>query len=736
MRRNKWELWMPTFVCHIVVLLGTLFLCMGAGTAQGQVSTFKQMSKQSSTNDGPVEIKADVLEYNKTSGWATGRGNVWVRRGSEELWADYARVNANTGEAHAYGNVRLKRPQGDWRGEKLDYNFKDRTVSAGDFSGDAAPFRYKAKSGERVPNSTEYICRDVFVTTCSNDLDSAHWHMTAREMSVVPTNSLSSSRSVIYIGSVPIFYLPYWYRNLNENFGFRFYPGYSSRMGGFLLTSYRYPLGGDLKGKTHLDYRSRRGVAIGQDIEWKDPELAYSGEIETYYLRDSHPLDDNDKATDGIDEQRYRVKLKNMSFFTSHDYVFLQANYLSDTDIVEDFFEDEYRESSQPDNHAVYTHRGENYTVNLQVRGRINDFYDSVNRIPELGIEFFRQPVFGSPIYYDGQSSASYLEKTWSSMRSNVTDYSAFRFDTHHMLYYPDKYFGFLVVVPRAGYRGTYYDQTKMTVTNTVAGTTNSVVTDETGPATFRSMMELGCESSFRAFRSFDCMGTRMRHVVEPYVNYTYIPEPNVLPGELWQFDWLDSLSADNSLRAGIRNKIQTRDEATNVCDRFFLDVSTRFLMAPEPEQDAMQDVSWKMEIIPSEYFRIDYEGIYDPNESLVKEMNARLRMTQPEAWTMSWEYRFKNEKSRRILGDWTAYLVGNWDLNVYGRYEAEDSRFEEHGGYIQKNFDCMSWRLGYSMLPGYKKSDGTMQEDEWRTVLMIWLTAFPDMRLSAKHIQ
>jgi hypothetical protein len=286
------------------------------------------------------------------------------------------------------------------------------------------------------------------------------------------------------------------------------------------------------------------------------------------------------------------------------------------------------------------------------------------------------------------------------------------------------------------GYRGTYYDQTRMTVTNVVAGTTNTVVTEVPGPSTFRSMTELGCESSCKAFGTFECFETPMRHVFEPYVNYTYIPEPDVLPTELYQFDSVDSLNKDNSLRAGIRNKLQTKGADTNVHDRFFLDINTRFLMEPEKNQDSMQDVNWRMELTPRDGFRLEYEGVYDPKEKLVKEMNARLQLDQPDAWKMTWEYRFKNEKSRRILGDWTAYLVGNWDFNVYGRYEGEESRFEEYGGYFQKNLDCMSIRMGYSMLPGYKRTDGKMQEDEWRAVLTIWLVAFPDMQLSAKHVQ
>jgi hypothetical protein len=80
------------------------------------------------------------------------------------------------------------------------------------------------------------------------------------------------------------------------------------------------------------------------------------------------------------------------------------------------------------------------------------------------------------------------------------------------MIYWPTRQFGFLSLMPRAGYRGTYYSKTKVdaVVTNVVAvtnelgaviGTTNQIeelVRD--GDAVWRSLPELGLETSFKAF--------------------------------------------------------------------------------------------------------------------------------------------------------------------------------------------------------------------------------------------
>ena len=72
----------------------------------------------------------------------------------------------------------------------------------------------------------------------------------------------------------------------------------------------------------------------------------------------------------------------------------------------------------------------------------------------------------------------------------------------------------------------------------------------------------------------------------------------------------------------------------------------------------------------------------------------------------------------------------------MYGRQEFAESRLEEIGGYAQRNLDCIATRLGASFLPGYTRTDGTEREDEYRILLEVWLTAFPETKLGGRHKQ
>jgi len=82
-------------------------------------------------------------------------------------------------------------------------------------------------------------------------------------------------------------------RNLGEHANnFNFLPGYRSSFGLFLLSSYKWFWNEELDGTFHLDYRSRRGVGAGPELNyhlgrWGDGTFRY------YYMHDNDPSANN-----------------------------------------------------------------------------------------------------------------------------------------------------------------------------------------------------------------------------------------------------------------------------------------------------------------------------------------------------------------------------------------------------------------------------------------------------------
>lgn len=670
-----------------------------------------------------IEAKADKLDYDRDGGLIEGRGHVVVRKGDEELRADHVKVNTKTEEAEADGDVILKKGDSLWRGNKLTYNFKTKKGVGKDFSGGAGPFRViNVRETEQLGESL-YLLRDARITTCVYGYPECHYNVTARKVSLVTDDHLAAHGVVWRFGRIPVIYVPYWYRSLSDDFGFRFRPGHSSRMGAFLLSSLRYRLNPSVKAETHVDLRSERGVGLGQDFKWRLANEGF-GSLSTYYADDQKPVDDDeDQQTSDIDSSRYRIRIRNTHNISPRDYVLLQAHYLSDTDIVEDFFEREYREERQPDNYATYTHREDAYTLNATLRARLNDFYADVNRLPELSADFMRRQVAESAFYYEGKTAAAFLERVHERAVTNKEDYSVFRVDSDNMFYRPSKHFGFLNLIPRAGYRATHYSQTL---------SPDALKTEKGGG--LRSRAQLGLETSYKAFKTWQAADDPRRHVVQPYADHTFAPEPTLLPDEIYQFDATDALEKEHQTKIGVRNKLQTRRDGLTL-DIADVDIYTFYKFERRDDEDAIEKFYLDGELRPSPAVTIDFDAIFNAGkDGGIDGFNSQVVFTRPGALRANVEYRFRDEESSLLFGD-VLFLPGRpWAFDVYGRYEFEEGRLEEQGVYVQRNLDCLAIRTDFSVIPGYTRSDGSERDDEWRFMIEMWITAFPGAEISGKH--
>lgn len=780
-------------------MLGVAFCLAMAAVAGAQTSSVAAVSVPPPVLG--VETVADTLNYDREAGTLEAVGHVVMRKEYDELQANYVRFDVTSEVAHAVGNVRLTRSDpagqggtntvedahlaapapamkgahavkgkqqhmmgnvhlnrspGVWTGDKLDYSFKTREGSADNMTADATPFHI-------VGNKHVDKKGDVFfmdggtVTTCTNPPSAFHYHMTADAIELVPHETLTVHHSVLWMGDVPVMYLPYWRYHLDPEFGLRLQPGFDSRMGAFLLSSYRYPISPSLRATTHLDYRTKRGVAVGQDLRWHDPDNHdRNGGVETYFLNDQTPLDKyDDPANTDITSSRYRLKFREDYQLADRDSALVRAEYLSDSGLMQDFFEDEYRNQRDPENFANYTHQGDDYTLGVLARVRLNDFFNAVERLPEISYNTIRSEISDTGLYYESQSSAAFLRQVWAKDSGTPDGDPVLRLDSSHMVYYPTRHFGFLNVIPRAGARATYYSATRDHImvpalpvyqTNLVVdamGRTNPVVqvvspgTNQVSQevkkgADMRALMELGFETSFKAFRTSEGL-LPYRHVVEPYLNYTFVPEPSLTPDKIYQFDSIDELTLRNDVQLGVRNKLQIKRN-NRPFDLADVDVFTLYRFDPQPGEEALGTLGWVADIRPVPHLAMRLDGTYDVNTNELQTFNSRMSFTGIDMLEFSTEYRYRDNESGELSGDVTYRPSRQWEYNVYGRYETELARTEEVGGYFQRNLDCLCVRVGGSVVPSYIQTDGVQRPEEFRILLAFWLRAFPDVGIWARH--
>jgi lipopolysaccharide assembly outer membrane protein LptD (OstA) len=685
------------------------------------------------TTNAPILANGERVEMDKLTGWVTVSGKAIVSWGEETLQADRIRVNTTNRVMEADGHVVLTRPSGRWTGDKLTYRFGSDSGEAQGMAGTADPFRVWASHVDRV-SRTESRLKDATITTCTNEKHSLHFLIKARELDIKDGESLGARGATWYMGPVPVFYLPVWRRNLRAESGWHFRPGYDSRMGAFLLSSYRQGLFPWLRSETHIDYRSSRGWAAGEDLLWRGED--FRGSIRGYYADDLDPLDPNDDPLlDSLGSERYRIGLRHEWAMSPKDQWHIRADYLSDTDVLEDFFELESLERRQPENFVAFTHREDSFSVSAIVIQRLNDFYATLNRQPEVAVDVSRQSIAGSDIYYAGRTAAAMLEQTAISQLPGEP-YSAFRLDSDHVLYYPKTYAGFLNVVPRFGYRATYYSVTRefdavSSGTGTVEDSTTFIESE--GGGRLRSVFEAGVETSFRAFRVWLNDGDPIRHVVEPYANLTIVPEPTLTADKLLQFDDTDGLAEVRTVRFGVRNKLQTKRE--NMA-RDWIDVNLYAdwdLMA-KGEEEPVPFAYLAADITPIDWFRIDLDAKYDVELEKISKADLRLYCDPGRWWSAAVGYRFRNESSQLLSAELSLKPLRSWTVTSGTRYEFEgDGQLQEQSAAVQYNWDCMALRVGGRVIPGYTLSNGGDVPDEWRVMVEFWFTAFPEFGISGR---
>ena len=168
--------------------------------------------------------------------------------------------------------------------------------------------------------------------------------------------------------------------------------------------------------------------------------------------------------------------------------------------------------------------------------------------------------------------------------------------------------------------------------------------------------------------------------------------------------------------------------------DLIDLNLYTILLLDPAEEQNTLSNFYFDGRLQPGRRSLIRFDGLYDTDASELARFDARIQYNMEGWWQIAGEYHYAVNDSSLVSADVTFLPGHSWAWNLYGRYEAEEGRMEEEGGYIQRNMDCMSVRTRVSALPGYTSSGGTEVEDEFRVMLEFWITAFPEMHISAKH--
>jgi lipopolysaccharide assembly outer membrane protein LptD (OstA) len=477
--------------------------------------------------DAPWIIESqDSVDYDLNTGIATATNGIVVRHGDTLLTARRGQVNQLTGEVQAEGEVQLSNAETLWHGESMRYNFHTRRFVGDDVATARPPLFFRGSTVVGDVSNRIAVAANAMVTT--DDYATPGYSVRAKTMTMVPGEYVEAKNATLRLGDVPVFWFPYYKKSLGPRRNYwTLTPGIRSRYGAYLRSTYHWYWSERLDTDLHFDGFTRRGIGLGPDLNWHLPRFG-EGTAKYYYIRDQDPGDDPQGAP--IRTDRQRIWLSHQGEIISNLTFRAVLAKQSDAQVIRDFFEPEYRANVQPNTFVEVNQAWPNFTLDLLAQPRLNDFFETVERLPDVKLSGLRQQILETPLYYESETSAGWYRRKFADGATNAP-FSAARADTFHQILLPWNFFGWLNVTPRAGGRFTHYGE---------ADGAGATTTEEN-----RGVFNTGAEASFRASRLWTDSRSRfwqvdgVRHIIEPTLNYAYVPTPTVRPPDLPQFDYL-----------------------------------------------------------------------------------------------------------------------------------------------------------------------------------------------------
>lgn len=521
-------------ISNPVTLFVVVILCVALLPGPGRCDEVKDKMGSLVHSKEKVTVQADNVEYDRKTGMYTATGNVKISQGPVVLTSDKATLNEQTGDAEATGKARLVSEDNVVFADRIKVNFNTSlgVIEQGNIFVEKENYHIAGSSMQRV-SEDEYLVYSGNMTTCN--ASNPFWTISASSLDVKMDKDVTAKNVVMRIKGIPVLYSPYaWFPLLKPRTSGFMIPGagYSTKNGTRLFVSYYWAPLDNFDTTLSLDYRSRRGVGITDEIRFaldKDTHGKFSG----YYMDDHQ-----------ANKLRYNVLFKYQEVFTPSLSGRLDLN-LSDSQFYRDLTDTTMERTQRSiDSNVFLTNRwdwGRAYLFSQYTRslGSINNEF-IVQRLPEAGFNILKKQLAGLPLYLDLDSSASYFYK--------VKGVSGGRLDIFPKL---SGYFNLAGInfSPKVGYRETAYD---------LHGNEDGLFDKE------RGLFGAGLKAQadfYRLYTFKSGLFEALRHTLEPAAAYNWVGDRG--GAEFPKFEEVDTYGRKSQLAYSLTNRFVLKYKTT-----------------------------------------------------------------------------------------------------------------------------------------------------------------------------
>jgi LPS-assembly protein len=685
------------FLLFIVAYFSPLHAKVGEGIAP------KEMKEE-----GPVDIEADELIYERETQTYEAHGQVEVNRGNFSLKADHAQLNMATKELVAWGNVLLREGEDVIECQRLEVNLETRLgkIHQAKLFIKDQNFHITGQEAEKL-GENHYRIRDGSLTTC--DAKRPPWKFTVKELEVkeMALGGWGIAKGpIFYLEDIPVLYFPWGAFPVRQERQTGFLiprVGYSNQYGPEFKTGFYWPFAKNMDATFYFDWLGDRGFKEGLEYRYAFTQET-KGKANLYFIDDQV-----------LHKNRYAFFIEHQQKLPYDFYLKGNINHVSDHKYLKDFDED-LPEGAKIDSRSSRQLRsvlfgGKNWDqFSLVAQSAVYDDLtkesndETVQKLPQIQFYAHPQSLFKTPFFFDLASSYTNF---WREK-----GVEAYRGDLFPRISYPMRLFNVLKFESDVGLRETFYRS----------------FNDPTGKFQgwkSREILEANMEMSTEFYRVYDgemvskisnlYKVAKWMHTIEPTISYSYNPRVN--QNSLPIFDEVDRIPYTNQITYGVTQRLVGKAEGTSsgAIEYAKLKIFQNYSLGDpfldsEGKERSFSNIQSELWWNFGPYVSAHWDSEFNPYRGTFDIFNAGLYLKDKRNDVFFMDYRFTRDNVREINLNTRIKTVPS--LYLYGsmHYSLKDHWMVE--SIYGAEYQTQCWSVGLAIENRGRSPDGTQKKE------------------------
>ncbi len=630
---------------------------------------------------GKVSVLAETLIFDSREKVIIALGHPVLNDGDQTIYGDSMSYQVKTG----YGEISRGRTK----------------IEKGWFEG---------RKTRKVDRKTLEVEGGTF-TTC--DRVPPHYYFASNRMKVYQDDMVICEPVLMYVGEVPVFFMPYW-----------FFPIKKGRQSGFLLPKV---------GTDRSDGRYVKELAYFLVLNDYSDLLLSADYLENRGLRSSleavyivRPYLEGRLLASYIDEmytnrKRWRFEANHIENLGNRMSLRARADFQSDMDYEVDYNENRIVQLNRRlESYMSLSKTWSGASANV-VMSRIEnlDRDEIVETLPKAVFNLSDRRLL-EPAREEDARWFNRLRTSFSGVGVNWRQRTAGQeskntaVDGRLNASVPLTVLRHLNVSPSMSFRGTFYgrDSTSARVSQV-----------------FHYTSSVGANTTIYGVSAFGAGPVKaFRHVLKPSVSYSYAPEPE---GTYYSVPGIGRASATNNLAASIGNDIQAKPKREGAPVLTLASVDVRASYDFRKSDRKLSDIGTSVRINPLRVLDLNARMSHDPHEKFKLtglSVTTRLNLagaSSSKAWGTTIEGTYvrniadRAKDTYQVWGNVDLWPTDRWQLVYSQRYDVKEKRLIEQKVVLVRDLHAWEGRFEWETFGG-----------EWRYDLRLSIRAIPEIKL------